>query len=206
MRARLTILMSLAGLLLPATAAHAADRCAGKRGVTHSSSTDRVRVLTRGDGSNPSYFACYRRSGRMRFLERDQVDTYVGEIVVRGRFLKFEYAGGRYDATLDVVVVDVSRTRELHRWEFAAYASSSVPPVPLEVQGERLRGDGAYAFLVSGVDANVGGPRAAEVHWAHGRRRARLDRGAAIDPASFEATVGEIRWRHAGEARWAPFH
>jgi hypothetical protein len=168
----------------------------------------RVRVYSSGGSAGRRFYACYRPTGRSRFLAREEIDTSVGGFKIRGRFLKYENGSdGRYgDVDLEVVVTDASTGLDEARWSFASYRAGDLPPIGLGVLGERLRGDGAYAFLVSGVDETVGGPRAYEVHWAHEPRQRMLARSETIDPNSFDASGDFIRWRDGDREHLMPFH
>ena len=188
------LLLAVLLLLVAAPRAAAAPPCYGKPGRDTVVRNEEVRVYRVSVDHDFRYAACHRGTGRVVPLGETTDQTDLEGFLLRGRFLAYQEAGGKYgDAALDVRLVDVRARRALLHRSYGAYGVRA----PLKVHAQALTWTGAYAYLAGAFHESAGGPDTYEVV-AGGEV---VDSGTDVDPASFTAENGVAHWRRAGEAR-----
>ena len=186
---RRSLLIALVVLLGTPAAAQA---CGARKGHTVASNAH-VRAYWTGHRYDPRYYACLRPRGRPLEIWRGAMtDGFPEDFHVAGRFLSYWWSfDDRYTDEMDLFVhrVDLRRSR-IREWRFGYCLCSSRGTAALH--GMRLMRSGVLAFMVGPVDKGL-----YEV-WARGRA---VDSGTDIDPASFRAAPGGVRWIRGGVER-----
>jgi len=185
-------------LMWPA-AAHA---CGPKSGTTVSENR-LARVYHLGPSYEPAYRACAKPHGRPFSFGADGIDDApVEHVRLSGR--RVFYAQRRFSRYFSPTVLEIRtlhiRSRRAERdWMFIGPdpAEYSAAVDNIDVRGVRFKRKGSTAFLVGPVARQ--GVSADEVWVADARGTRRVDRGVAIDEASFTFDTRYVRWRN-GEA------
>lgn len=202
----------LLGALLAAAPAPPAEAAKAKRCFAKKSErrtvlvSDRMRVYRRGETeeSEPTFWACWRRTGHVMRLGEESIASGFGGFRAAGRYLAFQedyYDRGTGDVSVHVHLVDVAGRRVIRDLGHQLYAFSR-PGEQLKVRGERLAADGRHAYLVGEVTSGTNAQATEFLVVVNGKV---ADAGPDVDPASFASSGDTVTWRRGGQPRSAPF-